>query len=439
MCGWEIDTAIPACKSDRNVGSLKIRSDKSLLFVQLSGLNANVVCVFCRTIMGFERAKLSADEAEGRIDIRYESVQERAGQREEAQMPESTNEKVTRVGLEFPTRVSINITRRCNLNCTHCLSSSGHADPDELSREELFELVDQLKEAGKPTLAIGGVEPLMRKDLFAVMARARKNGVPVSIVTNGIFVNERIAKRLNDLELASITVSVDGLKKNHELIRGAGSFEKTIRGIETLRKWLATAKLGIRVTVNTQNVGECPELIRLAEQLGIHSIRLTPALPLGRALVNDHLLLNQEQYLRFLADCHNVTTTIDVVLPDDKPDPRTHKPGEFGRHCGREVCWITQIGDVYPCIFYGDKYLAGNIREATFVDLWNRCREMSRFSGNEYCNNCAIYEDCRGGCRCRALWQYGDINAVDPYCPLGKNKEHESTVPGHRIPVRQNR
>ena len=347
-------------------------------------------------------------------------------------------ESIKRPGLEFPIRVSMNITRKCNLSCEHCLSSSGLADPSELTTKELFRLTDQLKEAGKPTLAIGGGEPLMRKDLFEVVAHTRKNSVPVSMVTNGILVNERIAKRLNELTLTSITVSIDGLRKNHELIRGNGSFAKTLRGIEILKKCVATAKLNMRVTVNTRNFEECPELILLAENLGVQSVRLTPALPLGRALKNDHLLLSQEQYLQFLADCRKVTAGIEVVLPDDKPDPETLRPGEFGRYCGTEVCWITQTGNVYPCIFYGNRYLVGNLREESFLNLWNKCREMSRFSGNEYCNNCEIYKDCRGGCRCRALWQYDDVNAIDPYCPLGKNKKYESTIPSHRIPIRQN-
>ena len=348
-----------------------------------------------------------------------------------------TNEVVLNVGLEFPTRVSINITRRCNLSCEHCLSSSGMADANELTTQDLFGFLDQIAEAGKPTLAIGGGEPLMRKDLFEVIAHARKKGVPVSIVTNGIVVNERIAKCLNGLSLTSITVSIDGLKRNHELIRGDGSFEKTIKGIETLRRWVTATKLAVRVSVNTQNVEECPKLIRLAENLGVHSIRLTPVLPLGRAIQNDHLLLKQEQYLLFLADCRKVSSGIEVVLPDDNPDSDRVKPGEFGRHCGREVCWITQTGNVYPCIFYGDRYLAGNIREHSFISLWNRCKQMSQFSGNQYCNNCEILKDCRGGCRCRALWQYGDINAIDPYCPLGKNKEYESAISSTYIPLPQ--
>ncbi len=335
----------------------------------------------------------------------------------------------------FPSRVSINITRRCNLRCDHCLSSSGHADTNELTTAELLDLIDQLSCAGKPTLAIGGGEPLTRRDLFTILAHAQHRGVTISLVTNGTFVNDRVAKRLNDFGLVSITVSLDGLKQNHERIRGVGNFDKGIRAITTLRTLVETTKLCIRVTVNTLNINECPDLIRLAEQLGVDLIRLTPVLPLGRALEHSDLLLSQAEYLRFLADCHAVTTSIKVVLPDDPPNPDTFVPGQIGNHCGREICWITQTGDVFPCIFFGDKYVAGNIRDTSFLELWHRCQEMSQYRSNEYCLNCSILKDCRGGCRCRALSQYGDINAVDPFCPLGKNKEYESTLSSHRHPL----
>lgn len=355
-------------------------------------------------------------------------------------MLENTYRASEKIGLKFPTRVSINITRRCNLSCKHCLSSSGVADPGELTTEELFGLIDQLKEAGKPTLAIGGGEPLMRKDLFEVMGYARKNDIPVSIVTNGIFITERIAENLNSLALSDITVSIDGVKKNHDFVRGQGSFEKAIRGIKILRGYVSTAKLNMRVVVNAKNIKDCPTLIRLAEELGLDTIRLTPILPTGRAVENKYLLLSQEQYLQFLKDCHEIESEseIEVVLPDKRSDLETFRPEGFGGHCGREVCWITQTGEVYPCIFYGNEYSAGNIREAKFIDLWEKCKQMSRFVGNEYCNTCEIYEKCRGGCRCRALWQYGDINAIDPYCPLNKNKQYETTISSSFIPVHKN-
>lgn len=339
------------------------------------------------------------------------------------------------VGFRFPTRVSINISRRCNLSCDHCLSSSGVADSNELTTTELCGLVDQLKNAGCPILAIGGGEPLMRRDLFEVISYTRASDIPVSVVTNGTLVNEKIAQRLSELTLVGVTVSIDGLKENHDLVRGQGGFDRAVRGIVILRQWLKTTKLNIRMTVTARNLDDCAQVIFLAGELEVDSIRLTPALPLGRAIQNQHLFLSQDQYFRFIAECREVQSSVKIVLPDEKPDPATFKPGEFGRHCGREVCWITQTGDVYPCIFYGDGYRAGNIRDERFIDLWDKCREMSRFSGNSYCNNCEIYKDCRGGCRCRSLWQYGDINAIDPYCPLGKNKEYEATLPSDRATV----
>lgn len=342
------------------------------------------------------------------------------------------------IGLRFPTRISINVTRKCNLRCRHCLSSSGKADPNELTTKEFFNLIDQLREAGKPIFAIGGGEPLMRRDLFEVIAYARENDIPVSIVTNGTLVNEEVAQKLNTLKLTNITVSIDGLKKNHEFIRDEGNFERAIVGIKILRQYVSTAKLNMRVIVNAKNIGDCPELIDLAEKLGLDTIRLAPVLPIGRAVENQYLLLSQEQYLQFLKDCHKIEAKIEVVLPDKKIDPEMLRPGEFGCHCGKEICWITQTGEVYPCIFYGDKYSVGNIREERFIDLWEKSKEMVRFSGNKYCNDCENYKNCRGGCRCRALWQYEDINAIDPYCPLNKNKQYEKTISSFSISIHKN-
>lgn len=342
---------------------------------------------------------------------------------------------VEKVGLEFPTRVSINITKRCNLSCKHCLSSSGKADINELTTEEFRELIDQLRGMGSPILAIGGGEPLIRKDIFEVVGYARGNNLPVSIVTNGTLLTRRIAEKLNSLSLTSVTVSVDGLEENHDFVRGNGNFGKTVEGIKILRKYVSTSRLSIRMVVNARNIKDCSRIIGLAEDLGLDSIRLTPILPMGRAIENAYLLLSQGQYLQFLEDCHVVESKIEIVLPDQRLDLRRSRFEGFGGHCGKESCWITQTGEVYPCIFYGEEYSAGNVREARFVDLWERCKQMSRFSGNEYCNACKVYERCRGGCRCRALWQYGDINAIDPYCPLEVNKNYEETISNHRIPV----
>jgi len=327
---------------------------------------------------------------------------------------------IKKPNLKFPTRVSINITRKCNLKCKHCLSDSGKKDEDELKTVEILDLIDQLKKNGKPTLAIGGGEPLLRRDLFKIIKYARKNEVPVSIITNGLLVNKEIAQKLELLNLEYIAVSIDGLEKTHDAMRGKGNFKKTLKNIKILRKFCNNTKLAMRVTVNTLNIKDGPKLIKLAEKLLFNSIRLAPVLPTGRAKENKNLLITQEQYIQFVKNLHTIKSNIEVIFPD-KNHTILLSNKNFGCHCGKEVCWITQTGDLYPCLFFGDNYKAGNIKKENFIVLWNKAKKLAKFCGNKICNNCKNYKNCRGGCRSRALWMYNDINAIDPYCILRKN------------------
>jgi len=129
-------------------------------------------------------------------------------------------------GLSSPLRVSLNITRKCNLRCKDCFADAGSSDTNELTTKELFYLINQMKDAGTFFLAIGGGEPLLRNDLFRVIEYARENFIAVSIVTNGLLINKEIAKKLNELDLDKISISIDGLEKNHNYIRGRELLKK---------------------------------------------------------------------------------------------------------------------------------------------------------------------------------------------------------------------
>ena len=139
-------------------------------------------------------------------------------------------------GLSSPLKIPLNITRKCNLKCKHCFNDAGNLDSEELTTAELFRLINQMRESGTFFLTIGGGEPLLREDLFEVIKYARENFIAVSIVTNGLLLNEEIVKKLNTLNLDTITVSIDGLEKNHDQIRGEGSFKKAINKIKILRE-----------------------------------------------------------------------------------------------------------------------------------------------------------------------------------------------------------
>lgn len=329
------------------------------------------------------------------------------------------HEKTT--GLSAPLKISLNITEKCNLRCKHCLTDAGNFNPNELTTAEFFRIIDQMRMAGSFFMTIGGGEPLLRDDLFKVMEYGRKNFIAVSLVTNGTLITKEIAQRLNELDLDTISVSVDGLEKNHEFIRGKGTFLKTIKGLKILRKYCKTAKLAIRFTLNNKNLDEYQHVIKLAEYLLMDMIRLTPMLLFGRAKENSDLLLNQKQYAEFIQDTQGIKSKIKVIIPCQEDKKKFFiTPTNFGCHCSKEACWISQTGDFFPCIFFGNDFNVGNIKTDKYLDLWKRSRIMTTLHGNPTCINCVDYKRCRGGCRARSLWEYGDINVVDPLCPLMK-------------------
>lgn len=325
--------------------------------------------------------------------------------------------------LNSPLRVSINISRKCNLRCKHCLSDSGNKDSDELTTKELFNLIDQMQKSGSFYLAIGGGEPLFRDDIFKVIEYARKNFIAVSIITNALLIDEELAKKLSSLDLVTITISIDGTEKHHDHIRGKGNFKKAIENIKILRKYCKKTKIAMRVTINRLNQNDFSELIKLAEKLKLDFIRFSPTLLFGRAKENQDLLLTQEEYIQFIKNANKIKSKIRVILSDKRNEKSLLIDNDgFGCHCGKEICWISQAGDFYPCVFFGEDYKVGNIKKENFLSLWEKSKNMVKLCGNETCNSCGNLKNCGGGCRSRALNLNNDINGVDPYCILKRNK-----------------
>src|SRR2546423_15661162 len=96
--------------------------------------------------------------------------------------------------LQFPLSVYWNITSICNLRCDHCLSRSGKKLPGELTHSEAMDLLDELIDNKVFYLYIAGGEPLLRKDIFEIIERAREHGISVSMATNGTYVtSEKVA------------------------------------------------------------------------------------------------------------------------------------------------------------------------------------------------------------------------------------------------------
>jgi radical SAM protein with 4Fe4S-binding SPASM domain len=325
---------------------------------------------------------------------------------------------------QFPFHLVWNITNACNLRCEHCFSASGKPLPGELTTAEAIDLLDQLAEVGVFDLAFCGGEPLIRRDVFDLLAHAADRGITTGIGSNGWLVNERLLARLRNVGVQRIQVSLDGLAGNHDRIRRrTGLFARTVGAIG------AGVASGLRThvcfTAHQGNLADLEPVIDLCAKLGVHLFNLSQFVPVGRGERVRDLSIQQwrdvlelwgrkrQQYAGRMAFTSHLAQLALI-------DPEFASCYGFrGCQAGTGQGAITATGDVLPCIVL--PISVGNIRERPFADIWADSPILRQLRARDHlgglCGSCTLRERC-GGCRAVA-WAYsGDCLAEDPRCWL---------------------
>jgi MoaA/NifB/PqqE/SkfB family radical SAM enzyme len=168
-------------------------------------------------------------------------------------------------------KVCWRILRRCNLSCSHCLAGNLNLFKDELDTEACLSIVERFAECELDRVVITGGEPLLRKDLEAVLFSLSTKVGSIHLTTNGLGLSSRRITSLGRY-VDAFRVSVDGLKETHDGIRRNGSFHSTVLGINR-----ALAQ-GCKVIVNTvlcgKNIHEIPLLIETLAAAGVRKFVL---------------------------------------------------------------------------------------------------------------------------------------------------------------------
>lgn len=328
--------------------------------------------------------------------------------------------------LSSPLRVFYDITYQCNLRCKHCFTESGNAELNELSKEEKLVLIEQLKELDVRRISIAGGEPFACEDFYSFIKNCRENEIEVSVSTNGTFFDEKTVKEINEYELKTITVSLDGAtEESNDFIRGKGTYKRIIKGLNNLKKYYKY-NYCIKMTLMKTNIYDIESAIKLAIKTGCKSIKFNCVREDGRAHSNNEkIILNRKEYIYVLREIERLKTKykkeIIIKAPLNKYcDEEYYYISELGFGCfaGKESICIDALGNVRACSHFPDEFIAGNIREKTLKKIWCESDILSKFrslEGNIFCTECIDYDKCRGGCRYRAYIS-GDINGIDPYC-----------------------
>ena len=328
-------------------------------------------------------------------------------------------------GLDAPICLTWELTYACNLQCIHCLSSSGRRDPRELDTDQVKNVLDQLRDLQVFYINIGGGEPMIRKDFFDILRRAEENGIGVKFSTNGAYINADNAKELAAMNYLDIQISLDGADaQTNDAIRGAGSYETAIAAMNHLRD-AGFGAFKISVVVTRQNVAQLDDFKALADHYGAQ-LRITRLRPAGRGAETWNQLhptqaQQREIYEWLIRHGENVLTGDSFFHLNALGDSL---PGLNLCGAGRVVCLIDPIGDVYACPFViHEEFKAGSVHDAGgFTRVWRSSALFTSLREPESagaCASCGSYDACQGGCMAAKFFTGLPLDGPDPECVTG--------------------
>ncbi len=325
----------------------------------------------------------------------------------------------------LPLRYTLELTYRCNLNCSYCYVGKKNSE-NELTTEEWFNIIDQIPPFRLITL-VGG-EVLIRKDFKQILEKCLDKG-KVNIVTNATLFNDDLIKTFIDKKLLLLNVSIDGIGENHDKNRGhAGTFDKVVKNLEKLNQAKGNKKhpmLDIKTVILDNNLDDLFEIYKLADYFGADFF--TPAFLKESNLQQNANLRDNfgeefykvdypikpyfdmehfEDIYRQIKELSKKSKTVIRFYPKFNPDDDLNQIKRFYNEAINkkvqdiyDAClypWanilITPAGDIYPCL----SYKIGNVKDIPVKNVWNN-EKFAEFRRNLRKNK--MFASCQGCCQ----------------------------------------
>lgn len=281
------------------------------------------------------------------------------------------------------------ITRNCNQRCAHCII--GGQETGEMSTADALSVITKIVSLGGKRLHLTGGEPFVREDLLLLVNRAVTTGLSVNIITNGIL-QDAIIPFVKEGLIDQIGISIDGNETAHDLIRGHGSYRKTVLTIKAIVG--AVLPVTVYLTINSLSIYCLGEVVSEMIELGVRSFHLNEINSEGRVKSNHYLEINgldEKEKLEIISSQLDPLAEISDLSVD--------------RSCtiSPKIAYVDFKGHVYACTELARTNLTSMIApllDEDFTDRFrsyhssimkpDKCRySLHSTSGMDICLNCA--------------------------------------------------
>jgi radical SAM protein with 4Fe4S-binding SPASM domain len=361
----------------------------------------------------------------------------------------------------YPVLSEIAVTYRCNLACTFCYAGCGTSDAtpgntekekhrnwwkvwrnwnwwqrrhpkrdpvqEEMTAEEILRVIDQIAVVGQvPSVSFTGGECTLRPELPEFIAHARRRGMRVNMITNGITCSSRAyVDTLVDAGLTSAQVSLEGPDEaiHDALTQRPGSFSKTLRGIRNLRD--AGLHVHTNTTICEDNCEYLAGIIDLAQTLELPHVSMNHIIPTGTpnlarheqikisySRIGEYVMRAKEHADRIGIEFHWYSPTPFCIF-----NPVAHGLGNKGCAACDGLVHVSPSGEVLPCSSFARG--VGNVLEEGFEKVWfgkDAQYYKQKRQAHPICRTCEHFELCQGACT--LYWSgmgYGELYAANAH------------------------
>lgn len=310
--------------------------------------------------------------------------------------------------------VIFEITPRCNFNCVHCYLTSHH-DNDELSYEEIIEIIDILYEKEVLFLTFTGGDVFVRKDFKDIYLYAKKKGFIIEIYTNGALIDQEILDMFCEYPPLLVDISLYGSCEDtyHKVTGVSNAFAKVVHSIEELKR--NNIRVSLKAPILNLYYDELPAMKKIAENYGLPfrtGFEIFPTIDNDSSVTDYSVPIEtalEYEFAQFEEEKHNMPNreyTKPVDLMKEKP--------LFRCKLGRASCVIDYYGNMCPCMSF--RHRGVRLTKDNFESVWNSFGQYPEMKADDTyrCLQCEAYDYC-DICPAMMEFVYGDMQHVDEH------------------------
>jgi MoaA/NifB/PqqE/SkfB family radical SAM enzyme len=307
-----------------------------------------------------------------------------------------------------PLSASIHVTTKCNLNCVFCFVNKKSEFENRLSKNEIIDLVNELIELDVRQITFGGGELLILGDEFyEILKYVKKRDIATGFTSNGTLWTEKDFNRIINLKIDRISISLDGLGKTHDSLRGKGTFKKaksTLEKLSKIKNKYGYPSVRINTLILDKNLEDITKIYFLAKKLNIllNLIPLTvnyctpikkrniPEDVVSKLWIQDKkipLLKRKIKELKLLKKRYGHLFNPDSFL--DLIPEYYRNPSKVERICKKGAYDLNFLGNgkFSPCAFTN---IISDVRKSKVKEIWNSKKYSKTILKMKKCPGCLM-------------------------------------------------